>query len=140
MQKVIFLLYFWTLLKSKFKGLKKQKKYYSGKKKRHTIKVQLTVNADNLDICSVNFGKGSEHDFYLFQNSRLKIHERIQIIADKGYQGIKTEHQNSLIPLKKSKYYNLTELQKAYNQTISKNRTRKLLLKKIQNIISEGQK
>ena len=86
------------------------------------MKIQLTVNGETLDICSVNIGKGREHDFSLFKKSNLRIHERIQIIADKGYQGLKQEHMNSLIPVKKTKYHNLNEVEQAYNHAISQDR------------------
>ena len=78
------------------------------------MKVQLTVNAATLDICSLNIS--------LFQKSWLDINDNIQIIADKGYQGLKTGHKNSHLPFKKTKYNRLTEIQRAYNYAISKNR------------------
>ena len=43
--------------------IKKQKKFYSGKKKRHTLKSQITVNKDNREIICTSFGNGKIHDF-----------------------------------------------------------------------------
>ena len=53
--------------------LRKQKRYYSGKKKQHTIKVQLILCAVSLKIISIRCEKGSVHDFKIFKNSKLSI-------------------------------------------------------------------
>ena len=51
----------------------RQKKNYSGKKKQHTIKVQLVVEPLSSTILDVKVDKGSVHDFTIFKNSRLDI-------------------------------------------------------------------
>lgn len=48
---------------------KKTEKYYSGKKKRHTIKAQLTIHYETGQIISTAITHGSVHDFELFENS-----------------------------------------------------------------------
>lgn len=45
---------------------KKQQKYYSGKKKKHTIKTQLIVNANSGKIICTAHDFGRCHDFKLF--------------------------------------------------------------------------
>jgi len=40
-----------------------QKHYYSGKKKRHTIKTQVVVNKKNSQILATDFSNGKKHDF-----------------------------------------------------------------------------
>ena len=45
--------------------------------------------------------KGKTHDFKLFKNSDIKFHKLLQIIADKGYQGIAKIHNLSKTPIKK---------------------------------------
>jgi hypothetical protein len=52
----------------------------------------------------------------------LKINKEIQILADSGSPGIKKLHKNSKIPHKKTKKKPLTEEQKRYNKTLSKQR------------------
>ena len=42
---------------------KKQRRYYSGKKKKHTLKIQLVADASTLDVLCIFVGKGSQHDF-----------------------------------------------------------------------------
>lgn len=74
---------------------KKQRNYYSRKKKRHTLKFQLIIEADNLKIICTAHGTGKEHDFKLFKRSNVKLLSQVEILADKGYQGIKKIHDNS---------------------------------------------
>jgi hypothetical protein len=44
--------------------------------------------------------KGKVHDFRIYKESKNNALPRIEVIADKGYQGIKTYHNNSKIPIK----------------------------------------
>ncbi|MDV2997795.1 MAG: hypothetical protein N4J56_007500 [Chroococcidiopsis sp. SAG 2025] len=52
---------------------KKQRAYYSGKKKRHTLKTQVVVNQANGQIICTTFGKGRVHDFRLFKRARIPM-------------------------------------------------------------------
>jgi len=102
--------------------LKKQKEYYSGKKKKHTIKVQLIIGATSLRILSVYCEKGRVHDFQIFKNSNTLITSEVTLLADSGYQGIEKIHSNSKIPHKKTKNNPLTKKQKQENKKLSKQR------------------
>jgi hypothetical protein len=65
---------------------RRQKQFYSGKQKEHTLKTQLVIEEKSRRIlCLVN-GKGKTHDFKLFKNSEVKFGDLIKVIADKGYQ------------------------------------------------------
>lgn len=55
---------------------KKTKKYYSGKKKRHTLKAQVIIKQENKQILCTAYGKGKEHDFKLYKRSKVRIEER----------------------------------------------------------------
>lgn len=101
---------------------KKQKKYYSGKKKRHTLKIQIIADEKKKDILRIAVSGGSKHDFRLFKESRFIIPETAFIIADKGYQGISDIHFRSLIPVKATKNHKLNDLEKAFNSDLSKRR------------------
>ncbi len=52
-----------------------KKRYYSGKKKRHTLKTQMLVNLKDGQIICLAFADGKKHDFRLFKESR--VHCRI---------------------------------------------------------------
>ena len=53
-------------------------------------------------------------------NYLSRVIEHTCIIADKGYQGIRKIHDNSIHPVKRRKKAALTELQKAYNRVVSR--------------------
>ena len=101
---------------------KKQRRFYSGKKKRHTIKAQILADARTLRIYSVRFAPGSMHDYALLKASGLPLSSRIELLADKGYVGIKSLHLNSTVPTKASKRKPLTEDDRRLNAEISMRR------------------
>ena len=64
------------------------------------MKVQIVADASTRDILCISVGKGSQHDFKMFQESKVHFSPQIQVIADKGFQGLKKLHTNSVIPIK----------------------------------------
>ena len=100
----------------------KQKNYYSGKKKKHTLKTQILVNKKTKEILRTNFTNGKTHDFKLFKESNLKINVAIKILADTGYLGIDKLFKNSEIPQKNTKKKKLTKEQKKENKELSSKR------------------
>ena len=61
-------------------------------------------------ICTAH-GTGKEHDFQLFKRSKVKPVESIEVLADKGYQGINKIHNSSYVAIKKPKKKGLSSLQ-----------------------------
>ena len=108
--------------KQKIKRSSKQKHKYSGKKKKHTHKIQVVQNASTKGIICLDFAKGGEHDFKLFKKSKLHIHSKCFTDVDLGYQGIADLHANVNIPKKKARRPNQTkeEKKKAKNNKLSK--------------------
>ncbi len=99
---------------------KRQKQFYSGKQREHTLKTQLIIQQKSEKIlCLVN-GKGRTHDFKLFKNSGVKFGTLMKVIADKGYQGIAKIHQLSETPIKKKKGKKLTLEDKKYNRQLNR--------------------
>jgi hypothetical protein len=95
---------------------KKQKKYYSGKQKYHTIKSQVLANTKSTEIICTAFSNGKTHDFSYFQKSKIGMNEELKLLGDKGYQGIKKIHTNSRTPLKKIKNKKLSQAEKVLNR------------------------
>ena len=91
---------------------KKQRRYYSGKEKRHTQKAQLIENQKTREIIVTAFGNGCTHDFHLFKESRSVMSAHTRSLADSGYLGITKLHENSQIPAKKPELHPLTKEQK----------------------------
>ena len=102
--------------------LKKQRRYYSGKKKRHTQQAQLIINQHSLQIIATAFSSGSKHDFQLFKDSQAAISEQISCLADSGYQGLSNLPAKSWRPKKKSKHRPLSRQEKASNQHLARGR------------------
>ena len=96
-----------------------QKKYYSGKKKMHTMKNQFIVLPQGQDIVDVTVGNlGKTSDINLFRSTQHKFDESQKFLGDKAYKGetaITTPH-------KKPKNGEITELQNKENKKLSSSR------------------
>lgn len=101
---------------------RKQQEFYSGKKKRHTLKSQLIINQETGEIICTFNGLGRCHDFALFKASGIHFHPQTQGLHDSGYQGIHQYHNNSYTPKKKPKKRELSVLEKDYNRFLAKAR------------------
>ena len=101
---------------------KKQKSYYSGKQGYHTLKSQVVADQKSEQVICVRCEKGRVHDFRLGQESKIGLNKEIEILGDKGYQGIQKLHQNSQIPHKKKKKEKLSKEQKKANRQLSQRR------------------
>lgn len=95
----------------------RQKQFYSGKKKRHTLKSQVVVDQQSRTIICTAHGKGRRHDFWLWNVSGVRLHPSTQGLGDKGYQGWKKLHANSQIPKKKLKGEQLPKQDKRSNRS-----------------------
>ena len=99
---------------------KKQKRYYSGKKKRHTLKTPLLVSLQTGEIIALAFSNGKKHDFQRFKDSRTHFKDETVLEADTGYLGLGRIHPNSLLPKKRSIHHPLTKQERRYYREISR--------------------
>ena len=106
--------------------------YYSGEKKRYTLKVQIVINYHTAEILSVDFRGERTHDFKLFKQSELRLSEHTLVIADKGYQGIKKIHEKSIHQIKRRKKIPINDIQKRYNRILSRLR---FVIKRVSGIL-----
>ena len=67
---------------------------------------------ESLKVICTAHGTGTEHDFQLFKRSKVKPLKQIEILADKGYQGIRKIHTSSHTPIKKKKKQLLSSMEK----------------------------
>lgn len=111
---------------------KGRKKYYSGKKRKHTVKIQFIVSPDG-KVCSVSKTyPGKIHDFGIYKEQKNR--DRFPGIpkkGDSGYQGIATYDSHAETPFKKPKNGELTDEQKVFNRNLSRKRI------KVENVIRE---
>ena len=109
---------------------KDQETYYSGKKKRHTLKTQIrtTTYGKILDVSQTH--PGSLHDFAL-DKKEPPPPKNAHLYADSGDQGLDKIHQRVEIPYKKPKKGELPDAEKDYNQTLSRIRV------KVENVLAQ---
>jgi hypothetical protein len=81
------------------KDAERQKAFYSGKKKRHTVKTQIVTNGAGEIVAITPPVPGKTADIKLAERSRVveRLPEGIDTYADKGYQGL-----DKHVPPKKS--------------------------------------
>ena len=97
---------------------KRQKKYYSGKKKKYTIKNQITVDKKGKIRTVSRSVPGKKHDKKLFDEEKPMFPEKTELTGDLGYIGA----EGVIVPNKKPKGKELTTEEKQYNIRLSKRR------------------
>ncbi|MDH5792337.1 MAG: transposase [Candidatus Bathyarchaeota archaeon] len=108
----------------------KRRTHYSGKKKKHTVKTQITVNAEGLILHKTPHARGSRHDYALFKWRHPRLPDEVCLGLDLGYDGVQNDYPglNSLVPFKRRspgrgkrgvKAVELTGEQKAFNRRLS---------------------
>lgn len=97
---------------------KKQKKSYSGKKKRHTIKTEIVMEQTGKIVNVSASHKGRIHDFKIRKQEKPLPIPPIKL-ADSGYQGWQKLQRHVVLPYKKSKKKPLTKQQKEHNKQLS---------------------
>ncbi len=101
------------------------KMFYSGKKKRHTVKSQIMVNNRGYILHKVTHKKGKRHDYDIYKKNHPVTPKQVINVLDLGYLSIEKDfpEQLSFIPNRKKR--NPQELpaeEKEYNKIHSKKR------------------
>src|SRR6478735_5566763 len=98
--------------------------YYSGKKKKHTIKTQLMVNNHGFVIHKLGYKKGSRHDYDIYKKNHPIAPKDVVNVFDLGYLGVEKDfpQQISSIPNRKERNLQSSEEQKEFNRGHAKKR------------------
>ncbi len=98
--------------------------HYSGKKKRHTVKIQLMVNNQGIIIHKIGHKKGKRHDYDIYKNNPPVTPNQVVNVFDLGYLGVEKDFpgQKSSMPNKKKPNAQLSKDEKEYNQNHSRKR------------------
>jgi hypothetical protein len=106
------------------KNKERRKTYYSGKKKRHTIKNQLMVNNPGLIIHKLSHKKGKMHDYDIYKKNHPATPKQVVDVFDLGYLGVEKDFpgQTSSLPNKKKRRQDLSQEEKGHNQYHSRKR------------------
>ena len=103
--------------------VRKQRCWYSGKKKGHRIKTEIIVTAQGRIVSRSNPATGRTSDISVRRRGP-PLPKGSRAYADSGYQGLQDEHPDVEIPYKKSKRHLLTKDEKEYNRGLSRFRVR----------------
>lgn len=107
------------------KDTKKQKKRYSGKKKRHTRKNIILTNPNSTEVLFLGKTQdGTMHDKKALDQEELKTTIPVKLGLDLGFEGTEIENVHIVLPKKKPKGRELTELEKQQNTCFSRRRIR----------------
>ncbi|MDN8294657.1 IS5 family transposase [Acinetobacter baumannii] len=101
---------------------KKTKKFYSGKKKKHTFKTQVIFNPKLNQIVSIQVRSGRVHDLSIARKYAKEFANFTCVMADLAYKGFKEIKSKLLIPIKKPKNMKLSKEAKRINKEISRRR------------------
>jgi len=104
-----------------------QKRWYSGKKKAHTIKVQVAVEEETGRIVDVaDSVPGPTADITVLKGSALpaRLPPGTGLMGDSAYQSLATLHPEGYSPRKKPKGQPRPDEDRAYNREIARRRVK----------------
>ncbi len=101
--------------------------YYSGKKKKYTVKNLYMVNKDEIIFYKTKHRQiGKKHDYKIYKKKNHPVTPKeVESILDLGFLGVEEKdypEQISSLPIKKKKNQELIPEQKEYNRVHSKKR------------------
>jgi hypothetical protein len=105
------------------KNKRKRKSYYSGRKRKHTVKTQLMVNTEGLILHKTGHSNGRKHDYDIYKHNHPTITpSQVDSIVDLGYLGIEKDFPTvkSVLPIKKKKNTSLSNDDMRYNKNHSR--------------------
>jgi len=106
------------------KNQEAQKLYYSGKKRRHTVKNNVVADDRAKIVLLTDTCEGKKHDKKVADEAGLSLPKGSLLYQDSGFQGFTLEGVTIFQPIKKPRGGELTDEEKAYNREISRIRIR----------------
>ena len=102
----------------------RKKEYYSGKKKKHTIKTQFMVNNSCFIIHKTSKKNGKRPDYDIYKKNHPLIPKQVVNVFDLGYLDVEKDfpEQLSAIPYKRKRNCERSVEEKEYNKRHSKKR------------------
>jgi hypothetical protein len=103
---------------------RRRKMYYSGKKKRHTVKTQLMVNNQGIIIHKTDHKKGRRHDYDIYKRNHPVTPKKVVNVFDLGYLGVEKDFSEQLSSMsnRKKRNLDLSQEEKEYNKNHSRKR------------------
>ena len=87
------------------KNKRRRKSYYSGRRKKHTVKTQYMVNSEGLILHKTGHDRGRIHDYEIFKNKHPTTPLQVENVFDLGYMGVKNDFPTvkSVLPFRKNR-------------------------------------
>ena len=105
-----------------------QRRWYSGKRKRHTLKTQLSITRQSGRILHISSTvPGRVHDYALLKRTRLdeRLPPKTRLTLDRGYDGAMTDYPTPAIALpvkRRGNHQVLTRSERAFNRLQARQR------------------
>jgi hypothetical protein len=98
--------------------------YYSGKRKRHTVKKEIMVNEQGKILYKTCYKTGHRHDYNIYKTNRPTTPEDVENVFDLGFLGVEKDfsEQKSSLPFRKKRSKLLPIEEKEYNRIHAKAR------------------
>jgi hypothetical protein len=111
------------------KAKRKQRRYYSGKKKRHTLKTQLTVSRTGRILAVSKTHPGSVHDKRVIdqEGTAEQVPKQTKHFLDRGYDGLSKDQPHHDIRLPYKRRRNKPELSRGEKQANTLRAKRRVL-------------
>jgi hypothetical protein len=99
----------------------KQKRFYSGRKKRHTVKNVIIVGRRKVLWCSPTV-PGRRHDKKVAEQARLRLPAQVDLLGDRGFEGLAAGAAGVVTPWKRHKKRPLHWRQRKFNTLLASHR------------------
>jgi hypothetical protein len=92
--------------------------YYSGKRKRHTVKQEFMVNQQGRILYKTSYEAGRNHDYRIYKSNRPVTPKYVENVFDLGFLGVEKDfpEQTSSLPFKKKRNKPMPVEEKEYNR------------------------
>ena len=106
-----------------------QRRWYSGKRKRHTVKTQITINSAGRILLVSDSVPGRCHDYRLFrrEGTAKQVPRAAPHYVDLGYDGAPTDYPDCrlVVPVKRRRNHRvLTRVERRFNRLHARLRVR----------------
>ena len=99
----------------------KQKRFYSGRNKRHAVKNVLIVGQRRILWCSPTV-PGKCHDKKVAERARLRLPEKIHLLGDSGFEGLEAGDAGVITPWTRRNRGDLHWRHRRFNRLLATNR------------------
>ena len=99
----------------------KQKRFYSGRKKRHAVKNVIIVGQRKVLWCSPTV-PGRCHDKKVAEQARLRLPEKVHLLGDSGFEGLEAGAAGVVTPWKRPRGGRLHWRHRRFNRLLASER------------------